>query len=299
MSSRLVGLVLEHYPVGGSEFTLAIVLADEAQHSGGITASPIKELARLSRQSDNNARRLLQKMEESGWLVCIERSKGGHARPSVYQINPEWVRLPMAFLFGKEPSNLGRDEPSQPSNLGRVEPSNNPPILGGFPRETGVDSETTPFLFKHSPPLPPQPSGSAVPSATAPDESEELKLAHWMFDQVLKLHPGHKPPNWKRWMRQIRLMVIEGRTIRQIAELFAWANADDFWQATILTPEKLMSHWDTLAMRRAKNPQRGDAKPAPVDPLCEVCHSRQWNIQQGKAGKRMCRECAAEAEALA
>lgn len=299
MSARLVGQVLEHYPNGGSEFTLAIVLADEAQHSGGITASPIKELARLSRQSENNVRRILQKMEATTWLLCIERSKGGHARPSVYQINPAWVSLPLAFTFGKEPSQFGRDEPSKPSNLGRDEPYKNPPNLGGFSRETTVQSDPAPFLFKHSPPLPPQTSGSAVPSATAAGESEELRLAHWMFDLVLKLRPNHKPPSWSRWLRQIRVMVLEGRTLREIAELFAWANGDDFWQATIVSPEKLLQHWDTLAMRKAKDVQRGDAKPAPIDPLCETCRTREWSIQQGKAGKRLCRQCATEAEALA
>ena len=299
MSSRLVGLVLEHYPVGGSEFTLAIVLADEADHSGGLIPSPVSELARLSRQSESTTRRLLRKMEYGTWLVCVDRSKGGHKRSSVYQINREWVRLPMAFQFGNEPSQIDRDEPSQ---IDRVHPGQNPVKLTGFPRETTPFLEDQSSLFKsitpYSPPKSSPNSGSAVPSATHGGMDINLKLAQWMLALIRAQHPKHREPNWRRWCRDISVMVRAGRSHREIAELFKVANDDrepkpgsDFcWAKVILSPAKLWKQWDALTIKRDTDPSRKPAV-AEVDPLCSRCHERPWSMQRGKSGARVCGQC--------
>lgn len=297
MSARLTGLVIEHYPEGGSEFTLAIVLADESTHSGGILATPPSELARLSRQSEKNVRRLLAKMEASGWLQCIERSKGGFCRPSRYQINQEWVRLPIGFEFGQQHGQ----------NV-HVLPGNNLDKLSLFqaqqPGQIVHVVPDAPFLLNHYPPISPQNSGSAVPSATAMDDTD-LKLARWIHGLLLSLNPKQRPPPWKRWCRDIRVMTNAGHSHKDIALLFKYANDDrnprpgsEFcWARVILSPGKLWRQWDQLTIQRAA--ESGSKTVAADNPLCSRCHVKSWTRQQGKGGVKLCGACADALEAAA
>lgn len=289
MSSRLVGLVLEHYPHGGNELLLAIALADEADHGGGNVRAAVPEMARLSRQTEQNARRLLRKMEVSGWLECIERG-GGRGKMSLYRISPDWVKLPLGFHFGQKTLP---DKPEQKGNL-----------MFGFngPKgELNVPlSEGSPFLLKHFPPLSPQidhqATGSAVPSASAVDQSENLKLARWMFDRVLKLHQLHREPNWKRWQRDIVVMVRKGHSLHDIASLFHWANADPFWQANIRSPSALWAQWDTLTIKRKQQAEQKTQvlhdSGAPKDPLCSRCRTMPFTVKRGRNGPCYCSACA-------
>ncbi|EQB98774.1 phage replication protein [Photorhabdus temperata subsp. temperata M1021] len=41
----------------------------------------------------------------------------------------------------------------------------------------------------------------------------------------------------------------DGRTHREICELFKWANTDSFWYANIQSPRKLREKWDDLFVR--------------------------------------------------
>jgi hypothetical protein len=299
VSSRLVGMVLENYPSGGNELLLAIALADEADHSGGHIRGGVALLARLSRQTENNVRRLLRKMEEGGWLECMERSSGGRGKPSLYCINPDWVRLPTGWQA--KPSK----PPKHPNDLGVSGPAKPPNDLGVC--------DVAPLSLKTLPPIVPQLpetiDGSAVPSAVEGDEAaafdaaEDARLARWMFEKIRELHPKHREPNWRRWCRSIRLTrTVDSRTHREIAALFAWANADReprpgstfCWATVILSPDKLRTQWDRLEIaRRAATP----AKPAAPDSRCSECHERPWSVQLGKSGPHVCRQCAAALEA--
>ena len=284
MSSRLVGLVLEHYPTGGGEFVLAIALADEAAHSGGNVRATISEMARLSRQSIRQVRRLLRKMESSGWLQCLTHSEGGRSKGGYYQINPEWVSQPLEFEFAK--------------------PGHNPDILSGFkaakPGQNVRVSDPTPLFLKALPPIVPQnaeTSGSAVPSATAPDDTD-LKLARWIHGLLLSLNPKQRTPPWKRWSRDIRVMVNAGHSHHDIAALFKYANDDRIprpgsefcWANVILSPGKLWRQWDALMVKRGADPNRKLAG-AEIDPHCAICHARPWSMQLGKTGARVCGPC--------
>lgn len=83
-------------------------------------------------------------------------------------------------------------------------------------------------------------------------------VADEIFAKMQILHPGHKPPNFDAWADEIRLMrERDGRTVAEIRELFAWANADSFWKANILSPAKLRQKWDTLTIKKnARLPPR-------------------------------------------
>lgn len=286
MSSRLVGHVLEYYPKDCSlgEFVLALTIADEAAHSGDNVRAAPSEMARLSRQSEKNVRRLLKKMESGGWLQCTVRSAvGGRGITTRYQINPEWVQHPCMNKQGQNLDTMSMFPAPKPGHHVQV-------------------SDPAPFSLKALPPLPPKiepssPSGSAVPSATAAGVEEDQRLARWMFKLILELNPKHREPNWKRWCRDIRVMTGKGHTHHDVAALFKWANGDrvphpggDFcWATNILSPAKLWAQWDVLTIKRAADPA-SQATPT-VDPLCSVCHARPWTLMQGKAGERTCGQC--------
>jgi hypothetical protein len=86
---------------------------------------------------------------------------------------------------------------------------------------------------------------------------EDEKAARWMFGLVLAVNATAKQPNWPVWADEVRLMrEIDGRTHKQICELFQWAKHDSFWCANIQSPSKLREKWDTLTEQRARGSGR-------------------------------------------
>lgn len=80
---------------------------------------------------------------------------------------------------------------------------------------------------------------------------EDEVCARWIFGLILNLNAGAKAPNWATWGEEIRkLREIDGRTHKEICELFKWANADEFWCSNVLSPIKLRKHWDRLTLKR-------------------------------------------------
>jgi hypothetical protein len=303
MSSRLVGLVLEHYQGTPNEVLLAIAIADEADHNGGNVCASLPLLGRLSRQSDGNVRRLFRKMEASTWLQCLERSPGGRGKPSVYCINPDWVRLPTGWQPKPE------QNPNTVQGFVAAKPEQNPNTVQGFtgskPEHCAGVSDPTPLSLKTLPPVVPQfelttDSGNAGETVLDAD----LRLARWMLERLRTLNPKHREPkNWARWTREIRLLrtEVEGLTHREIAAVFKWANeqrtprpgGNFCWARVILSPGNLRAHWDRLHVEYTP-PAAAKAESR----LCEDCGTVPWSIAQQGQPKR-CSRCADAAERVA
>ena len=88
-----------------------------------------------------------------------------------------------------------------------------------------------------------------------PDESKysegDLKAAEYIRDRIMKLNPKMKPPRMDKWADVIRKMrERDDRNHREICELFAWCNDDDFWKSNILSPTKLRDKWDDLVIKK-------------------------------------------------
>ena len=68
---------------------------------------------------------------------------------------------------------------------------------------------------------------------------------------IKNLSPNVKTPDFASWANEIRLMrERDGRTHKDICELFKWANEDEFWSANILSPSKLRDKWDQLEIKK-------------------------------------------------
>ncbi|ENU8969426.1 replication protein, partial [Salmonella enterica] len=81
--------------------------------------------------------------------------------------------------------------------------------------------------------------------------SDDLRCAEWMLALRDITKPSLKKPNMTGWANDIRLMrELDGRTHKEICELFRWACKDSFWYKNILSPAKLRAKWDTLTLYR-------------------------------------------------
>ena len=89
---------------------------------------------------------------------------------------------------------------------------------------------------------------------------EDLTCAQWMWNRIVKLYEKAaetdgelvrpKEPNWAAWSNEIRLMcAIDGRTHKQICELFSRVQRDPFWCRNVMSPSKLREKWDDLILR--------------------------------------------------
>lgn len=277
-------LVFDHYPVGGGEYALALALADNADDSGGSIFPSVATLAHKSRQSERTVQRQLRAMEEAGWLQCVEPG-GGRRKSSKYRIDPAWIAAPGSF----KPNNKKGDilspfpEPKGCHDGVTISP---PETVTKSPGNGDTAMSPEPSLLNHhNPPIPPfSMTGSAEPSdGQAEEEKLDRELAQWMLGRLRRLNPKHADPNWKRWVREIRLMrERDRRTRREIAELFAWANGDDFWQTNILSPGKLRERWDQLVIKRSA------AKPLkPPEPTVDYrCAGVDAGARCGRQGVR-------------
>lgn len=92
MSVKLMTEVFERYPGSAAETLLALKLADHANDDGSSVHPGIESLAKKTRQSERTVQRQLRKMEQTGWLIPIERNNGGRNRANRYRINADWIR---------------------------------------------------------------------------------------------------------------------------------------------------------------------------------------------------------------
>lgn len=250
MSDKVRALVWDYYspPACGAPLILAIALSDEADDRGGGIFQSNQALAAKTRQNERAVRRQLRSLEDSGVLKCIERSAGGVGKFSQYAIDIA------ALIDLKNPDR----RPGLTRTVGPGLDDANQDRRPGFQAPLYKDCKDLKDNVEHG-------SRSRVP-----DDAEDERLARWMLERLRALNPKHREPSWRAWLKDLRrLRERDKRTHREIAELFAWANADPFWQTNILSPAKLREKWDQLVLRRAANGGRG-AQPsgAPEDRQC-------------------------------
>jgi len=151
---------------------------------------------------------------------------------------------------------------------------------------TGEKNDTSAKLAAAAP-NPPDPvdtEESPEPRQKRRGTEDDERCARWLFGRILANSPEHRPPNFATWANDVRLMrERDSRTHHDICELFAWAQADGFWHANILSPSKLREKWDQLALQRKRSapaaaegvPQLGKAGQATARA------AEEWLKEQG------------------
>lgn len=88
------------------------------------------------------------------------------------------------------------------------------------------------------------------PREVAPDDE---KCARWLFGVLRQTMPTAREPRYAAWADDVRIIrERDGRTHREICELFQWAHSDSFWCINIRSPKKLREHWETLFLKRER-----------------------------------------------
>lgn len=91
----------------------------------------------------------------------------------------------------------------------------------------------------------------------------DQQCAEWILALVAKIKPSSKKPSTTTWANDVRLMrELDGRSHREICELFRWASQDAFWCTNILSPSKLRAKWETLSLQREAGGRRTTAGSA-------------------------------------
>lgn len=238
MSAKVSALVWEYYnpaPVEkggcGAPLVLALALADEADDNGGGIFQSVPTLAAKTRQTERAIFAQLGRMVEAKALECVQKSVGGAGRFSQYRLN---IATIIVLKNPERGSGITMNEVQGFS-------SNNPEAGSGFlpPHIEGLKEKKV------------QDSENPERGASQKPDADDEKQARWMLGRIRRLNPKHREPSWLTWLRDIRLMrERDGRTHREISELFAWANDDAFWSANILSPGKLREKWDQLTLQR-------------------------------------------------
>ncbi|UXY09009.1 replication protein [Kosakonia sp. ML.JS2a] len=92
-----------------------------------------------------------------------------------------------------------------------------------------------------------------TPSGAKWGTADDLKVAEWIATRVKKINPTCKEPDLKAWANDVRLThQIDGRTHREICDLFDWASRHHFWHKNVMCPGSLRKQWDRLTMERAE-----------------------------------------------
>ncbi|EGX6617201.1 GntR family transcriptional regulator [Salmonella enterica] len=261
--------------VGGTKLLVIARLADFSSDEG-ICWPSIKTIARQIGAGESTVRTAISDLAKTGWLTRQQRRNGNRNASNMYQLNVEKLRK-LANSHESESdasksaaSKSGASE-SDPSDF---DPSELSKKTGFDPSESGGDPSVTtdPSIKQISRPETALPdpelsTGEKKPAREKWGTPEDHRCAEWIFSRIKRLYEQAaesdgeitrpKDPNWTAWANEIRLMrTIDGRTHRQICDLFGRVQRDPFWCRNVLSPAKLREKWDDLVIRLGASSQR-------------------------------------------
>ncbi|VTX95453.1 Helix-turn-helix domain protein [Escherichia coli] len=286
MSSKLHGLVWEGCAFTGMILSRVAVMARLADYSNdeGVSWPAVETIRRqIGAKSESTVKAAIAELEKNGWLTKEERKVGGRNESNIYRLNVE--KLEAAAAAAREaykPKRKISQAKNDPSNIdpSTVDPSNfdgstvdkKQPVRGAMvgpdpsdkrsfrPKASQPDMQTAEqdFLTRHP--------DAIVFSAKKRQwgSQEDLACAQWIWGRIVSLYEQAasddgeisrpKEPNWTAWANDVRTMrMLDGRTHRQICEMFGRVQRDPFWVKNIMSPSKLREKWDELVIRLGRS----------------------------------------------
>jgi len=287
MSTKLVSWVWDGCASAGMKITSVAIMARLADYSNddGVCWPSVETIARQLGAGSSTIRTAISKLEKDGWLTRKQRRNGNRNAPNIYRLNVEKLcsmAHPHQSVFDPSKSDASKSDLSKfDASKSNTISAFDPPESGGDP---SVKSKHDPSDKKPSCPdaTPPDPLPDGIISesdflARHPDavvcspkkrqwgSQEDLTCAEWIWRRIIRLYEQAarddgelvrpKEPNWTAWANEVRLMCSQdGRTHRQICELFDRANRDPFWCRNVLSPTKLRVKWDELMLKLSTAP---------------------------------------------
>lgn len=136
MSIKVMNLVWDHYPEGGSELLLILALADHADDAGDRVYPSVQTMARKTRMSERAVQYLLRRIQERGLLVLVEPG-GGRNRTARYRINIDRIENGANIAPITKGCNLKQERVQSSAGNGATAIAPEPPV------EPSVTTTTT------------------------------------------------------------------------------------------------------------------------------------------------------------
>lgn len=186
--------------------------------------------------SRNTFYKYLKELKDTGYVeVYKERTENGTFEKNIYKLLPCPKKPYMVNPDMEKPYMVNEDTNINSINKNNI---NNNSINKDILQQSCKDDKSTKKEFDK--------------------DSVQIQLARFMINEMLKIKPDSRVPkndvkSLQRWAKDIDYMIrLDKREPREIAELFRWAQEDNFWCANIRSPRKLREKWDTLELQRGK-----------------------------------------------
>ncbi|WP_035796288.1 hypothetical protein [Clostridium akagii] len=89
-------------------------------------------------------------------------------------------------------------------------------------------------------------------------DSNEYRLATYLFNYIRNNNPNAKEPNFQNWSRHFDYILrIDKRDIEEVKAVIKWCQHDSFWYKNILSPDKLRKQYDRLLIE-TNNPKNNN-----------------------------------------
>lgn len=93
------------------------------------------------------------------------------------------------------------------------------------------------------------------------DDSQYMKAAVYLFEKIKERLPNKKKPNFQNWADEVRKTVeLDGVPIERYKQVLDWSQNDDFWQANILSTNKLRKQFDTIYLQMQRDSKQNTPK---------------------------------------
>lgn len=93
------------------------------------------------------------------------------------------------------------------------------------------------------------------------DDSQYMKAATYLFEKVKERLPNKKEPDFQNWADEVRKTVeLDGIPIERYKQVLDWSQNDDFWQANILSTNKLRKQFDTIYLQMQRDSKQSTPK---------------------------------------
>ena len=250
MSIKLMSMVWEHFPRGGSEKLALLALADWADDDGGKLFPSIAKIAHKINVSRSQAQRIIHGFIDEGILSVVGNEHGGPPGASRhYKINIQSVT-------GRMGATGSTGATGRMGAQGRVAPMHKTGRMGATlstnnhqdypPADISADAgRDNPELFPAE-----SLSSQNSPQPPNPRSAQKKNIAVWagmeLFDQFWRVYPKQRAGNREKAMAAYRKAVKRGfseadilagahayAASREVAERFAkgaaaWLNDDRF-----------------------------------------------------------------------
>lgn len=94
-------------------------------------------------------------------------------------------------------------------------------------------------------------------------DDDQMRFAEAVYKKVEQVTPQMKKPNLESWANIARLMVESDKfDLRDVWNVFLWANSDSFWRTNILSVDKLRKKYPELkAKAQGFTPKQQPSRP--------------------------------------